>query len=192
EPFQMVRAMPPALPTSGRADHSLLGHLGFTAETRPIPPYPQWLSHLAVTLVGMAELHPLRPAPPDDGRARFAAVALTGLAALGPRGKGGPDLALQLGLSAWMRLARVGTGEARDALSVVREAVVAAAGLDPTCEPVPLTGRDPGQDTLLLAGYLCDLVDRAARMGGSDRAAVVARALPRLSAGADRISGPAG
>jgi hypothetical protein len=123
-----------------------------------------------------------RPLAPDPGAtARFARVALTGLATFGPFAHGGPDLALELGLSAWMRLAGVGTAEARATLIALRGAIVGAAGLDPREEPVPLTGRDPRQDTLLLAAYLCGLLTRAGGAGGSDREAVVAGALERLA-----------
>ena len=91
-------------------------------------------------------LHLHRPAEGDPGAAaRFALVALTGLAAFGPAGPGCPDLALELGLSAWMRMAGVGTAEARATLSALREAVLAAAGLDRAAEPVPFVG--PGPET---------------------------------------------
>jgi hypothetical protein len=129
----------------------------------------------------MAHLHRLRRADDPGATARFAAVALAGLATFGPPRLGGPDLALELGLSAWMRLAGVGTAEARASLFALREAVVGAAGLDPASEPVPLTGRDPRQDTLLLAAYLCDLLTRAAGTSGVEHQVVVARALERLS-----------
>jgi hypothetical protein len=126
-------------------------------------------------------LHLHRPAGGDPGApARFALVALTGLAAFGPAGPGCPDLALELGLSAWMRMAGVGTAEARATLSALREAVLAAAGLDRAAEPVPFVGRDPRQDTLVLAAYLCDLITRGARAAGVDHGTVVDRALAEL------------
>jgi hypothetical protein len=126
----------------------------------------------------MAELERLDHRSETEGRTRFAAVALSGLATFGRPRPGGPELALELGLSAWMRMAGVGLFEARAALSALRGAVVQAAGLDPSTEPVPLVGRDPRQDTVVLAAYLCDLLARAA--SGPDRAAVVARALEVL------------
>jgi hypothetical protein len=130
----------------------------------------------------MAHLHRLRRAEDPGATARFAAVASSGLATFGPPRPGGPDLALELGLSAWMRLAGVGTAEARAALLALREAVVGAAGLDPASEPVPFIGRDPRQDTLILAAYLCDLLIRAARVSGVGHQALVAGALERLEA----------
>jgi len=115
-----------------------------------------------------------------SGPARFAEIALTGLAALGPVGPAFGGLALELGLSAWMRLAGVGTEEARDTLSALRAALLGAAGLDPRTEPVPLVGRDPKGDTLALAAYVEDLCGRAVRVTGTDRATLVAGALERL------------
>lgn len=114
------------------------------------------------------------------GPARFAEIALTGLFALGPGGQTLPSLALELGLSAWMRLAGVGTEEARDTLSRLRGALLEAAGLEEATEPVPLVGRDPRGDTLTLAAYLGDLLVRALRVSGSDRALLVAGTLERL------------
>jgi hypothetical protein len=119
--------------------------------------------------------------PAEKGAAtRFATIALSGLATFGPRPAGRPDLALELGLSAWMRLAGVGTAEATGALWALRAAVLTAAGLDRDQEPVPLTGHGPRQDTLTLASYLADLLTRAARPGGADHRALVARATDRL------------
>ncbi len=119
----------------------------------------------------------IEPSGPGSGPARFAAIALSGLAALGPVR---PGLALELGLSAWMRLAGVGTEEARDTLAALRPALLGAAGLDPGTEPVPFVGRDPRGDTVTLAAYLDDLCARAVRVTGADRATLVAGALERL------------
>lgn len=55
-------------------------------------------------------------------------------------------------------------------------------GLEHSGEPVPFRVPDPRQDLLLLAGYLCDLLSRAAAATGSDRPAIVARALTTLAA----------
>jgi hypothetical protein len=122
------------------------------------------------------------PEADPGARDRFARIVLSGLATFGPGAPGGPDLALELGLSAWMRLAGVGTAEARATLSALREAIVAAAGLDRAEEPLPFVGRDPRADTLVLAAYLCDLLTRATRAAGLDHQAVVDRALDGLPA----------
>jgi hypothetical protein len=118
----------------------------------------------------------------DRGTSRFGAIALAGLAALGPQGQGRGTLALELGLSAWMRMAGVGVAEARSGLSALRRAILDTAGLDVATEPVPLAGRDPRADTLTLAAYLGDLLTRAARVSGADPATIAARATHRLSA----------
>ena len=116
----------------------------------------------------------------SEAHTRFAAVALTGLAGLGPGAPVG-DLALPLGLSAWMRLSGVGLAEAASVLADLRGAVLGATGLEHNGEPVPFRVPDPRQDLLLLAGYLGDLLHRAAAATGSDRTAVAARALRALA-----------
>lgn len=131
-----------------------------------------------VTLEGMARLAVVGREDHTSARARFAAVTLTGLAGLGPE----PGLALPLGLSAWLRLSGVGQAEAASVLSDLRGAILAATGLEHSGEPVPFRVPDPRQDLLLLAGYLCDLLSRAAAATGSDRPAIVARALTTLAA----------
>jgi hypothetical protein len=118
---------------------------------------------------------------PEGAPGRFGAVALAGLCALGPPGHGRSTLALELGLSAWMRMAGVGLGEARAGLATLRGAILGAAGLDVATEPVPFAGRDPRADTLTLAAYLGDLLARAARVNGTDPATIAARAARRLS-----------
>jgi hypothetical protein len=118
---------------------------------------------------------------PDPGAATcFAEVALPHLATLGPRAPGGTDLALEFGLSAWLRRAGLGTEEAVTALWALRAAVLQTAGIDPGDEPVPLTGHGGRQDTLTLASYLAGLLARVARAGPLDHRAVVARASDRL------------
>ncbi len=139
------------------------------------------MSHPVVTLVGMAPLALVGQEDRRDAQARFAAVALTGLAGLGP-GPGPGELALQLGLSAWMRLGGVGLAEAASVLADLRGAVLTATGLEHSGEPVPFRVPDPRQDLLLLAGYLGDLLSRAATATGSDRAVIVALALRALAA----------
>ncbi len=126
-----------------------------------------------------AHLH-LAPTPDPGAAERFARVALTGLAGLGTEGD--PDLALRFGLSAWMRLAGVGPGQAAAVLAGLREPVLTGSGLDRGEEPVPFRVPDPEGDVLLLAGYLAQLLTRAARTTGTDRATVATRALQALEA----------
>ena len=122
-----------------------------------------------------------RPVAPDPSAAtRFAELAVYGLATFGPRPPGGPDLALELGLSAWMRRAGAGTEEAVPALWALREAVLGTGGFDRAVAPVPLTGHGPRQDTLTLASYLAGLLSRVGGVGGFDHRTVVARATDRL------------
>jgi hypothetical protein len=116
-----------------------------------------------------------------EARGRFAEVALTGLVGLGGEPPGGGELALTFGLSAWMRLAGVGLAEAASVLADLRGALLAGAGLERRGEPVPFRVPDPRQDLLLLAGYLGDLLTRAARATGSDRATLATRALEALA-----------
>ena len=130
----------------------------------------------------MAPLASLAEPDPNQARARFAAVALSGLAGFGPGVPKGADLALPLGLSAWMRLSGVGLAEAASVLADLRGAVLSATGLEHSGEPVPFRVPDPRQDLLLLAGYLGELLHRAAAATGSDRTAIAARALRALAA----------
>ena len=118
---------------------------------------------------------------PPEARDRFAEVALAGLAGLGGDPPGGGELALTFGLSAWLRLAGVGLPEAASVLAGLRGAVLAGAGLESREEPVPFRVPDPRQDLLLLAGYLDDLLTRAARTTGSDRSTLAVRALETLT-----------
>lgn len=131
------------------------------------------MSHPLVTLVGMGAHLQLARTPDPRPAERFARVALTGLAGLGTEG----DLALRLGLSAWMRLAGVGPGQAGAVLAGLREPVLTGSGLDRRDEPVPFRVPDPEGDLLLLAGYLAQLLIRAARTTGTDRATVALQAL---------------
>jgi hypothetical protein len=130
--------------------------------------------------MGSATLHLVRAGP--EARTRFARVALTGLAGVGDEASVTSSLALPLGLSAWMRMAGVGPAEAASVLSDLRGAVLTAAGLDRSGEPVPFRVPDPRADLLLLAGYLGDLLSRAARTTGTDRADLAARDLQSLAA----------
>lgn len=78
-----------------------------------------------------------------------------------PLGPG--DLAIPLGLSAWIVRASVDLPDAFDALLRVRAEVLAVSGLDRVSEPVPLRVGDPRAALRSLGSYLYDLVGRAAR-----------------------------
>ena len=90
-------------------------------------------------------------------------------------------LTLPLVLSAWVRRHDLDLDDACDALVELRRAVIATATLDAACEPVPLVVGDRRRAVLTLAGYLDDLVDRAARAGGTDRGAVIESAFAVLA-----------
>ena len=93
----------------------------------------------------------------------FAPVAARGIAVLAPEDLTRGNLTLELGLSLWMRRTGTDLRGVRDELLRVRSALVAAAGLDPRTEPVPLLAGPPRRAVLGLAVYLDDLVNRAAR-----------------------------
>ncbi len=81
---------------------------------------------------------------------------------VGPWGSGGSQLSFELGMSAWWRRSGGNLGRARFYLFEVREALIAAGGLDPDTEPHPLVGRSDRADLLAIAVYLADLLFRAA------------------------------
>ena len=112
----------------------------------------------------------------------FGEAVLRNLEALVPRETTHADLALELGLTAWMRQSETDLDEALDQLWEAREALVAAGGLDPVTEPVPFGGRAPQTALLHLAVYLGTLVDRAAANAGCDTGTIVRRAVDALSA----------
>ena len=116
------------------------------------------------------------------GRTDFAPTVLRGLAELGPFDPSRVDLALELGLSAWMRLGRADLDEARSTMLRLRSALLEAGSMDSRTEPVPFCGRSPRLDMLSLASYLGNLVDRAATSAQCDPEAIVERTIERLSA----------
>ncbi len=116
----------------------------------------------------------------------FGEAVLRNLEALVPPGTTAADLALELGLCAWMHHCDTDLDEALDRLWEVREAVLRTGELDPTTEPIPFGGRDPQAALVNLAIYLGDLLVRAAAASGSDAATVVARAGEALSSPAHR------
>ncbi len=98
----------------------------------------------------------------------FVAEVVRGMATL--RGEGEPeeaeqagDLAIPLGLSAWIVRAALDLPHAYEALMRLRRQVLFASGLDMASEPVPLRVGDPRVALWSLGSYLYDLVGRAAR-----------------------------
>ena len=90
------------------------------------------------------------------------------------------DLAIPLGLSAWIVRASVDLPDAFDALLRVRAEVLAVSGLDRASEPVPLRVGDPRAALRSLGSYLYDLVGRAARHLGVSPVEVAERTLELL------------
>ncbi len=110
----------------------------------------------------------------------FGPALLGGLAELGPVDPFAGDLCLELGLSVWLRRSGTSLLEARDRLSEARQAVLAASGLDPATEPVPLIGRSPRADVITLAAYVGDLLRRAAAAADCSVTLVAERAIAML------------
>ena len=92
-----------------------------------------------------------------------------------------PDLGLELGLSAWMRMTGTVVDDAPAQMLRIRQALLDAAGLDSATEPAPLIGRSARSDVLHLAVYLADLVDRATAAAGCERRDLVEGALALLA-----------
>jgi hypothetical protein len=108
----------------------------------------------------------------------FAPAVLGSLHVLVPSGTTEADLALELGLSAWMRVSGIDLDEARSRMWDIREAVLDAGELDVATEPIPLGGRSSRLDLLGLALYLARLVERATAHLGCDRETMLDRAMP--------------
>ena len=111
----------------------------------------------------------------------FGEAVLQNLEALVPVGTTQADLALELGLCAWMHQCDTELDEALDRLWDVRGAVLVAGGLDPASEPIPFGGRNPQAALVNLAIYLGNLLGRASAHARCDPAAVVDRAGGRHS-----------
>jgi hypothetical protein len=107
----------------------------------------------------------------------FAPLAARGIAGLVPEDLTRGNLTLELGLSLWMHRTGTDLAEVTSALLAVRDALLGAAGLDRTSEPVPLLAGDAKTAALALAIYLDGLIDRAARRAETTRDAVVDAAL---------------
>jgi len=124
----------------------------------------------------------VRPEAVDgESIARFAHEALLGLAVLDPEDFAHGNLTLPLGLSLWMRRARINIVAARDAMLEVRAVLLSASGLDQRTEPVPLLVADPVAATISLAVYVDGLLQRAARVLATSRVDMARRALVLLS-----------
>jgi hypothetical protein len=111
----------------------------------------------------------------------FGHAALRGLAELGRVDIGTGDLSVELGLSVWLQWSGSSHDEARTTLLALREQILSACELDRSSEPVPLVGRSPKLDLVMLAGYLGDLLSRAshaAECTPSELARRVVAALP--------------
>ncbi len=119
----------------------------------------------------------------------FGPALLGGLAELGPVDPFSGDLSLELGLSVWLRRSGASLLEARERLFEARRAILSVCGLDPATEPVPLVGRSPRADALTLAGYVGDLLRRAAAVSGCSVQVVAVRAVAALPERQDEALG---
>jgi hypothetical protein len=115
----------------------------------------------------------------DETVAGFAEAMLRGLSEVA---EAQPDLALELGLTAWMRQGGRGIEEAQAAMVSLRSAVLEVAEMDHRSEPSPLTGVSARTDLLNWAVYLADLVRRAARASRCETSLIVERSVRRAAA----------
>jgi hypothetical protein len=120
--------------------------------------------------------------PPEDEDARLAADALDVVRVAAEVGST-EALVIPFGLTASMARHGAGAQDVVDAMLALREAVIAAAGIDPASEPVPLVVGDAMVAALSLGVYLQGLLDRAARVASIDHATVSERTLAQLRAG---------
>jgi hypothetical protein len=118
--------------------------------------------------------------PQMTAQDEFGPTLLRGLVGLGPVDQRRTGLALELGLSLWMRRCGTNLVDAQLAARAAREVLIEVAGLDPGIEPIPLVGRSPKADIVNLAGYLSHLIQRAAAACTGDPGAVVERAIENL------------
>jgi len=117
----------------------------------------------------------------------FGEAVLQNLEALVPVGTTQADLALELGLCAWMHQCGTDLDEALDRLWDVRGAVLVAGGLDPASEPIPFGGRNPQAALVNLTIYLGNLLGRASAHARCAPAAVVDRAAATLASATPRV-----
>jgi hypothetical protein len=111
----------------------------------------------------------------------IAPTVLRGLAALGPIDLRRPDFTLELGLSLWLHRCDASLDEGLEALLVIRDALLDAAGMDRETEPIPLLGRPPKDDIVSLAGYVSHLIPRAALAAKGDLRALVEAAIGKMA-----------
>jgi hypothetical protein len=152
----------------------MLGAMGVTS-TRPRRP------RLAL-LTGGRSVAAAEDGIPD-GRlavAEVAAEVAAVLAAATDDVVSGAPLALPLALSVCMQRHGEGADGLVEAMQLLRETVLAVSGLDAAGEPVPLVVGDARTAALVLAGYLHDLLDRAARASATPRGAVALAAAEQL------------
>ncbi len=110
----------------------------------------------------------------------MAPTLLRGLTILGPGDRPGPDLALELGLSAWMFRNQTDLYGVHSMLPALRAAVLEAAEIDPAHEPVPFVGRSLRDDVLSSVAYLGELLERAAAGTGCSADELAERAIARI------------
>jgi hypothetical protein len=127
----------------------------------------------------------MEPGPP----ARFAPAVLAGLAGIGPVDGAGDDLSLELGLSVWLRRTGTSLAGAVGELLAVRRAVLEVSDLDASTELVPLVGRSPRSDVLVLATYVSDLLERAMAVSGLPTRVLLAQVVAALPEAQTRAVG---
>ncbi len=115
----------------------------------------------------------------DETAPEFAEAILRGLSEVA---ESEPDLALELGLTAWMRQGGRGIEEAQCAMVALRSAILEVAEMDRRSEPSPLTGVSARTDLLNWAVYLADLVRRAAWASRCETGLIVERSVRRVAA----------
>lgn len=93
----------------------------------------------------------------------------------------GTGIELALALSLPMARHRIGPGDLVGALRLLRQAVLEVSGLDPDREPVPLAAGEPRAAAVAVAAYVAELLARAARVTGCDRATVARSAAAHLT-----------
>ncbi len=99
------------------------------------------------------------------------------------------EMAVELGLSIWMRRADADLASVRLSLLQVRGPLVEAGGLDPTTEPVPFCGLSDRTDVVNLAAYVGDLVQRASSSAGHCAAALCDRVIDQLAEAPSPVGG---
>ncbi len=111
----------------------------------------------------------------------FGTALLYGLAELGPVDPSSGDLSLELGVSAWMRSHTTSLAEARRLLLEMRLLILEVAEMDGATEPVPLVGRSPRSDVIMLISYVARLLRRGAANAERSPADLAYRVSAQLS-----------